>query len=207
MARDRTGDSRVSNDILTLIEGRRGHFRFESGHHGDFWFNLETLCAQPRRIQPLAADLARRLSGHRPEVVCGPLTEGAFVSLMVASELGVEFSYAERIAHPEREELFPVEYRVPPALRERLRGRRVAIVNDVISAGSAVRGAFVDLEASGARIVAVGALLVLGPAMATFAAEKNLPLEALAEMPHNIWPPSVCPLCAEGMLLEELPDR
>jgi orotate phosphoribosyltransferase len=197
----------VSEDILTLIEGRRGHFRFESGHHGDLWFDLEALCARPRRVHPLAADLAQRLSRYRPEAVCGPLTEGAFVALMVASELGAEFSYAERITHPERDALFPVDYRVPPALRERLRGRRVAIVNDVISAGSAVRGAFADLEACGARIVAVGALLVLGSAMATFAAEKNVPLEALTRMPHNIWPPSACPLCADGLLLEVLPDR
>jgi orotate phosphoribosyltransferase len=200
-------DRDVTDGILTLIDGRRGHFRFESGHHGDLWFDLETLCARPRRIRPIAADMARRLSSYQVDGICGPLTEGAFIAMLVASELDVEFSYAERVAHPERDALFSVEYRLPAALRTGVAGKRIAIVNDVISAGSAVRGAFADLEACGARIVAIGALLVLGSAMATFAAEKNVPIDALAEMPNNIWPPSACPLCAAGVPLEVMPDR
>jgi hypothetical protein len=39
-----------------------------------------------------------------------------------------------------------VKYRIPPALRSQVRGKRVAIVNDVINAGSAVRGTFLDLR-------------------------------------------------------------
>jgi len=196
-----------TDDVFALVEGRRGHFAFESGHHGDRWLDLETLCARPRRLAPLVANLARRISPYHVDAVCGPLTEGAFVALMVASELDVEFAYADRIPHPERDALFAVEYRLPPALRSRVRGKRVAIVNDVISAGSAVRGAFSDLEACGAHIVAVGALLVLGSAMATFAAETHVALEALSAEPHNIWLPSACPLCAAGVPLDTLATR
>lgn len=197
----------MSEDVLTLIEGRRGHFRFESGHHGDLWFDLETLCARPRRIRRFAADLARRISSYQVDGVCGPLTEGAFIAMLVASELDVEFSYAERVARPERDALFSVDYQLPPALRAAVRGKRIAIVNDVISAGSAVRGTFADLEACGAQVIAVGALLVLGSAMAAFAAERKVVLEALAEQPLNIWAPSACPLCADGVLLEVPADR
>jgi orotate phosphoribosyltransferase len=197
----------VSEEILTLVEGRRGHFRFESGHHGDLWFDLDTLCARPRRVRPFAADLARRLSSYQVDGVCGPLTEGAFIAMLVASELDVEFSYAERVAHPGLDALFSVEYRLPPSLRAAVRGKRIAIVNDVISAGSAVRGTFADLEGCGAQVIAVGALLVLGSAMAAFAAEKKVVLEALVEMPFNIWVPSACPLCADGVPLEVPPDR
>ena len=69
---------------------------------------------------------------------------------MVALELGVEFCYAERVVPAgagEAEALFPVEYVVPQVVRPKLRGKRVAIVNDVISAGSAVRGTLADLTA------------------------------------------------------------
>jgi orotate phosphoribosyltransferase len=194
-------------DVFAFVDGRRGHFAFESGHHGDRWLDLETLCLRPRRLRPIVSDLARRISTHRVDAVCGPLTEGAFVALLVASELDVEFGYADRIPHPERDALFSVEYRLPPALRTRVRGMRVAIVNDVISAGSAVRGAFADLEACGAQIVAVGALLVLGSAMAAFAAEKQIALEAVATGPHDIWLPSACPLCAAGVPLDTPADR
>jgi hypothetical protein len=51
---------------------------------------------------------------------------------------------------------------VPASHREGLRGKRVALVDDVINAASAVRSAWADLEDAGAQPVALGALMVLG---------------------------------------------
>lgn len=188
--------------FLSSVRARRGHFKLESGHHGDFWLDLETLCLRPANIQPFAAQLAARLRPYDVDAVCGPLNEGAFVALMVASELNCDFTYAERFAHPTREALFPVEYRLPQALHSTVQAKRIAIVNDVISAGSAVRGAFANLQAVGARVVAIGSLLVLGTPIVTFAREHGLPLEALAHLPHNLWSPADCPLCRAGAPLE-----
>jgi orotate phosphoribosyltransferase len=152
----------MTEHLLSLVRGRQGHFRLESGHHGDRWFQLETLCLHSREIRPFAARPAAQLVQHKVEVVCGPLVEGAFVALLVSLELGCEFAYAERFADPTREGLFPVEYCLPKALQPAVKGKRVAIVNDVINAGSAVRGTFFDLQALGAGVVAIGALLALG---------------------------------------------
>src|SRR6266478_7550317 len=192
----------MTEHLLSLVSGRQGHFRLESGHHGDLWFQLETLCLNAREIRPFAVRLAEKLKKHEVEVVCGPLVEGAFVAMLVSLELGCEFVYAERFADETREGLFPVEYRLPKALRPAVKGKRVAIVNDVINAGSAVRGSFSDLQALGADVVAIGALLALGDAIAEFAAERNVGLELLERMPNNLWTPSECPLCAAGMPLE-----
>ena len=52
--------SRCAVDLLPI---RRGHFRFESGYHGEIWLDLDRLFADPRRIAPLARELAGRLSG------------------------------------------------------------------------------------------------------------------------------------------------
>ena len=147
--------SEKSPAFPSLLSPKTGHFRLESGHHSDLWIDLETLCLRPTVIRPFADALALRLAAHHVDAVCGPLNEGAFVALMVAASLDVEFSYAERFDHPERDALFPVEYRLPRVLRAAVRGRRVAIVNDVISAGSAVRGALRDLQACGATVVAI----------------------------------------------------
>ena len=194
----------MSDDLLSFVNTRRGHFKLESGHHGELWLQLETLCLRPRAILPFAAQLAKRLAPHDVEVICGPLIEGSFVALLTASELGCEFTYAERFADTTQDALFPVDYRLPRALGLAVRGRRVAIVNDVISAGLAVRGALSHLEALGARVVAVGALLVLGDAFVNFAAERRLPLEALQRTPYNLWTPPQCPLCIAGEPLEIL---
>jgi orotate phosphoribosyltransferase len=192
----------MKQDLLELVQGRQGHFQFESGHHGDLWLPLEALCLHPREVQPFVVRLAAALRKYELQVVCGPLVEGAYVALLVALELGCDFVYAERFANPSREGLFPVEYRLPKALHSAVKGKRVAIVNDVISAGSAVRGAFRDLQFVGAEVVVIGALLGLGDSIHKFAGENRIALELLQQMPHNLWTPSECPLCAAGQPIE-----
>jgi len=84
--------------VLQSLPLRTGHFRYESGHHGAVWLDLELLCLHPEPIRVLAGRLASALPSYHVETVCGPLVEGAFVALMVASALDVPFTYAERIA-------------------------------------------------------------------------------------------------------------
>ena len=192
----------MENRLLSLVSGRQGHFKLESGHHGDLWLPLEALCLRPREIQPFVVRLAAALRRYRVEVVCGPLVEGAYVALLVSLELGCDFVYAERFANTSREGLFPVEYHLPRALHGAVRGKRAAIVNDVISAGSAVRGALRDLQSLGAEVVTIGALLRLGDSIGKFAGENRIALELLQEMPHNLWTPEECPLCAAGEPIE-----
>lgn len=192
----------MKEHLLSLMRGREGHFLLESGHHGDLWYQLETLCLRSRDIRSFAGRLAARLAPYGVEVVCGPLVEGAFVALLVSLELGCDFVYAERLADKGRDGLFPVEYHLPKSLQTSVKGKRVAIVNDVISAGSAVRGTYCDLQALSARVVAFGALLALGDAINGFAGKHHIPLEILERMPNNLWTPSECPLCAASVPLE-----
>jgi len=194
----------VQDDVLSLLAARRGHFLLESGHHGDLWLDLELLCLRPRLVQPFARELATRMSKLEVDAVCGPLVEGAFVGLMVAAELNVDFAYSERFFQPPEDALFPVGYRIPNVLRSVLRNKRVAIVNDVVNAGSAVRGTFAALTDCGATPVAIGALVVLGAAAAEFAASKDLALESLAALPNTIWTARECPLCAAGAALQDV---
>jgi orotate phosphoribosyltransferase len=140
----------VQEQVARLLNRREGHFALESGHHGDLWLDLERLFLDPRQVEPLASALADRLASQRIEAVCGPLVEGAFVGLMVASALGVSFTYSERVADPQPRALFPFRYRIPDALRAELRGSGVAVANDD-QRGSAVRGTLDDLDACGAR--------------------------------------------------------
>jgi len=194
----------MQKEVLELISGRQGHFLLESGYHGDLWLDLETLCLQPQRAQAVAAGLTAPLSDLQLDAVCGPLVEGAFVALMVALQLDIQFTYSERFVRPVADGLFPAGYRVPASLREGLRGKRVAIVDDVINAGSAIRGTFADLVKCGANVVAISALLVLGSAAAKFAASKNVPLHSLATLPSNLWTASECPLCESGIPLQDV---
>lgn len=192
----------MQEEVVNLLAARKGHFRFESGHHGDLWLELDPLYVRPGRLRRFAAELARRLAAHGVEAVCGPLVGGAFLAQLVAQELEVEFYFAEQFARPRSDGLYPVGYRIPDALRPSARGKGTAVIDDVINAGSAVRGAFADLQACGARPVVIGALLVLGQPAARFAAREGVPLESLSYLTNALWEPSVCPLCAAGTPLE-----
>jgi len=189
----------LQQEVLKLFNARRGHFRFESGYHGDLWLDIPPAYIDPNRLRRFAAQLARLLAAHDVEAVCGPLVEGALLAQMVAEEIRAEFCFAEQFTRPEAGSLFPVIYRIPKTLRGALRGKRTVVLDDVINAGSAVRGAIDDLETCGALIVGIGALLTLGSPASALAARKGVPLDALAHIPSNsLWEPSSCPLCACG---------
>lgn len=115
IARMRERDHR--REVERLLPVRKGHFRLESGHHGDLWIDLELLFLHPERIRPLAEELARALSKYSVEAVCGPLVEGAFVATMVAPAMEVPFAYTEGRVASNTDRLFPVDYVLPRALR------------------------------------------------------------------------------------------
>lgn len=185
-------------DLPALLPSRRGHFRLESGHHGNLWLDMERLCMQVAPIRALASQVADQLKDDRVEVVCGPLVEGALVAMLVAETLGVPFIYAERLGAPTSDGLYSCQYRIPDAQRAAAHGHRVAIVNDVVNAGSAVRGTFIDLKSCGADVVVLGALAAMGDWAAGFAAGERLHLAVLETFANTIWEPSACPLCAAG---------
>ena len=137
-----------------------------------------------------------------------PLRAGprrSVLAQLVARVLGVEFCFTERSMPPNATGLYRASYRLPQAFANRLPGRRVAIVDDVISAGSAVRGTYATLEAHRVVPVVVGALLVLGPAGESFFTERGIPVESAARDAYELWKPSACPLCASGVPLECAP--
>lgn len=194
----------ASQDFLSLVTGRQGHFRLESGHHSQLWFDLDSLFVEPPRVAPLVNGLAQALRGHDLAAVCGPLVGGAFLAQMLAAALQVEFSFTERVLPAGREGLYRADYRLPRGLRDRVRGKRVAIVDDVISAGSAVRGTYAELQAHGAQPSVVGALLMLGSLASNFFAQQGVPVRSVAQLPYDLWMPGECPLCVSGLPLEDI---
>ena len=191
-------------DLVSLVTSRRGHFRLESGHHSQLWLDLDPLFTEPARVRPLVSRLAQALQAHDLAAVCGPLVGGAFLAQMLSSELQLEFFFTERVLPPGREGMYRAEYRLPRGLRDRARGKRVAIVDDVISAGSAVRGTYAELRAHGAQPSVIGALLVLGSPAQSFFEQEGVPVAAVAQAPYDLWTPGDCPLCASGQPLEDV---
>lgn len=194
----------MQEDLIKLMNGRKGHFKLESGHHGELWLDLDSLFLRPARLQPFAQELAKLFSKHNIEAICGPMSGGAFLAEMIASQLDVELFYTERFADPQSDTLYAVKYKLPKTLVDKAKGKRIAIVDDVINAGSAIKGTYTTLEQAGADIVAIGSLLVLGTKAEDFAKEKDLALEHVSFLSNRVWEPKDCPLCATQAPLENL---
>lgn len=189
----------MSGDLMSLMGARRGHFRFESGHHGELWLDLDLLLRRPARLLPYVRELAALLAPYEPGVICGPLTGGAFVASLVAAELDVRFCFSERVAAAQTGALYSARYEVPGGAW--LAGARVAIVDDAINAGSAVGSTAASLQRLGARPVALGALLLLGESASGLAASLGAGLESVERAGNSLWSPDSCPACAAGVPL------
>ncbi len=82
-------------------------------------------------------------------------------------------------------------------------GWRVAIVDDGITAGTAVRACFQQVRDDGAVPVAVAALLSLGQASAGIQAMLPMPYYAVGTISSQVCPTGQCPLCASGVALRD----
>ena len=195
-----------SSGLIELLDGRSGHFQLESGHHGELWLDLDALLLRPALLSTHIDVLARRLAETvEPDAVCGPLLGGALIASAVATALDCELYVAEpALPAGSPGELYRARYAVPPLVRARLAGRRVAVLDDVVNAASATRATVADLRAAGATVVAIGALLVLGDRALTYAEQEGVPLIHVESLPNRIWEPGACPLCAAGDALEDL---
>ncbi|HEV7683058.1 MAG TPA: phosphoribosyltransferase family protein [Pyrinomonadaceae bacterium] len=193
-----------STSFLDLIAGRRGHFQLESGHHSELWFDLDTLFAAPGRIAPFVTQLTDSLRPYNVAAVCGPLLGGAFLAQLVAQDLDVEFCFTERRMPQAAAGLYTASYHLPTAFIARVRGQRSAMVDDVMSAGSALRGTYRELQSHGATPVVAGALMILGNTGADFFAEQDLAVAAVVRENYLHWLPNECPHCAAGTPLENV---
>ena len=189
--------------VLDLAGSRRGHFVMESGYHSGLWFDLEGLFDKGSKVDPFVDQLAAKLSAYQLDVVCGPATGGARLAELVAARLGCECAFTEH-GSSDSPGLFQARYVLPPHFAQSLRAKRVALVDDVMSAGSSLRATLSEVEAAGARPVVIGALHVLGGAGVDFFLQRGLTVESLARGEYEMWRPDSCPLCAAGAPLEHV---
>jgi len=185
--------------FYALVTRRDGHFALESGHHAALWLDLDALFARPDAISPFVARLAEQLAPYAPDVICGPLTGGAFLAQALATSMHATFAFTERVPASDGSALYATRYQLPRAYAEHVRGKRAVIVDDVMSAGSSLGATHDELATLGADVVAAAALLVLGSQGLDRFAARRIPVEAVLREPYELWPPNACPLCAQGV--------
>ena len=165
------------------------------------WITLDALFSSPQGVAEPVNDLAARLRRYDVDAVCGPFVGGAFLALLLAERLGVKFFYTQLVAAPS-EKMFGARYTLTPELARRIAGSRVAVVDEMISAGSSVRATMEAVQATKASVAVVGSLTLLGTKGKEHFEAIGMPLEYLSAQPLAMWHPADCPLCAAGVALD-----
>jgi orotate phosphoribosyltransferase len=188
---------------IELAHPRHGHFDLGTGYHGDVWLDLDALFLRPSALRPDVKALADRLREHRVDAVCGPMEGGAFLAYALADLMEVAFLPAYRAAASDAAAATAYRLAQTGGDGEGIGGWRVAIADDAVNAGTAVRACAGQLRDHGAVPVAVAALLAVGPARQVVPAALSVPFYAVDTVQSQAWRPEDCPLCSDGIALTD----
>ena len=145
-------------------------------------------------VDALAADLAARLRAYAPDVIVGLPTLGLTLAAAVAQKLGhsrylplgmsEKFWYRPELSVPissittpnQKKQLF-----IDPRILPLLEGRRVALVDDVISSGVSMLAGIALLAACGVKPVVLGGAMLQSEVWAEVL--SSWPVEAVLRSP------------------------
>ncbi len=182
--------------VGALITG--DHLVYTSGRHGSSYVNKDALYPHTAATSAVCAQIARHFVAAGVEVVAGPTVGGVIMAQWTAHHLSaltgreVLAVYAEE--EPDGEGKRRVLRRGYDAL---VAGRRVLVVEDILTTGGSVRLVVAAVRAAGGTVVGVGALCNRGAVTAELIDAPEL--YALSEVPLESYAPAECPLCAAGV--------
>jgi orotate phosphoribosyltransferase len=167
-----------------------GHFLLASGRHSPKFLQSTTVLQHPQHALALGKALAKKLELLKPDFVIGPAMGGVIVAFSVAASLGCRALFAEK------------DGKGSMKLREAFKvktGERFVAVEDVITTGGSLKKAIAATEVFGAECIGIGCIIDRG--LATL---PKLPFFALDKVEFPTFAPEDCPLCREGVGLEEV---
>ena len=167
---------------------QRGHFLLSSGLHSGDYLQCALYLAEPRRAARAGGLLAAALcnAGLEPEVIVAPALGGLIIGHETARALGLPFLFTERA---DGAMVLRRGFGLEP-------GRRVVVVEDVVTTGRSTREVIAVLEGLGADVIGVASIVNRSGRTDPFA---PLPNRALLEIDFPAWEAETCPLCREGV--------
>lgn len=159
-----------------------GHFRLSSGRHSDTYVQKQRVFEQPRLTMSLAEALRHRFPSEAFDTVVSPALGAITFGFAVAHAANARFLFAER-------------HEGAMAIRRGQhlgRGNHVLIVEDVVTTGGSAAEVIECVEATGAYVVAVGALVDRSNSQPRFA------FEPLVRVDARDYDPDSCPMCRAG---------
>lgn len=194
---------KILKDIGAFHDG--GHFVYSSGLHGDFYINKDALYAHPLKLDDIGVmltDCATKAFGPVFDMVVAPAVAGVVLGQYVAYNLSLNtqadilFAYAEK--HPTNPGLRTLRR----GYQSLVKGRKVLLVDDVVTTGATLMGMAEVVTAYGGQVVGAVAICDRGNVRTLRLVGSSLPLELaiapLVELDLKTFPANKCPLCKCG---------
>lgn len=139
----------------------------------------------PVLLRKFSQKLAEEFAAFDVEWVVGPFTGGAILAYDVASVMGIMAAYAEKEGE---KRVLKRGYNIY--------GKRVAIVDDVLTTGKSLRETYEAVLREGGNPVVAGVMVKRGEV------EIGIPLFYVLKLSFPTYPATECPLCKSGIPLE-----
>jgi orotate phosphoribosyltransferase len=174
------------------------HVVYTSGRHGSSYVNKDALYPYTAATSAVCATIAEHFAAAAVEVVAGPTVGGVIMAQWTAHHLSqrtgreVLAIYAEEELHEgEKRRVFRRGY------DSLLVGKRMLIVEDILTTGGSARLVVEAARRQGGAIVGVAALCNRGSVTAE---QLQAPeLLSLTSIPLESFDPAECPLCQAGV--------
>ena len=194
----------TEQEVLHVLEKtgalmQSGHFLYTSGRHGSAYVNKDALYPHTSIASNVGRAFAERFSSNDIDVVVGPALGGIILSQWTAFHLSrlnareVFSVYAEKVEGG---------LALKQGYDKLVKGKRILVVEDVITTGSSVDKTIAATRAAGGVIMGVAVLCNRGGL--TLADLKDVPaLHELVRLPLESWTPEQCPQCKKGIPLSK----
>lgn len=189
---------------------KRGHFKLTSGRHSSLYINKDIIFCNPSLYRTVCIEMWLATKAHRSliDIVTGPAIAGAIFARSIASLLGDKiFVYPEKHRRPNLNivnwDALNLRHYHPETMTFRqgygevIKGRKVWIVEDIITTGGSVDQTIEAVKDCGGDVLGVSAIWNRGgykPKGGVF-----LPLIDQIVMSYL---PGDCPQCAGNIPLQ-----
>jgi len=183
------------NKVMAILQEcsalLKGHFRYTSGRHGDMYFEKIRVAARPDLVNELGRMTAEQMKDVSDgiDVVCAPAFGAIVFGFAAAAAMGKPFAFLQRDAAG--------TMGIRPGFTDVVEGKKVLLVEDVVTTGGSVRESLEVLDSMGAETVMAG--LLVDRTGGTL--ELPVPYRALLTVKAESWAPEDCPLCRRGIEL------